>query len=164
MPSYKRHDKGPRGVLLSVAAVSLLAVGAALLSQYRFNMPPCPWCVLQRLIYLVIAALALAAAWLAGTPRRALAGLGALLAGSGMAAALWQQLVAAKSPSCDMTLADRILDGLGLFDALPSVFMPMASCADAAVDLAGIPYAYWSLALFALLGLGCLVVAIGRRR
>jgi len=30
------------------------------------------------------------------------------------------------------------------------VFSPRASCADAAVDLLGLPYTFWSLGLFAL--------------
>jgi disulfide bond formation protein DsbB len=34
-------------------------------------------------------------------------------------------------------------------DALaPEVFAPRASCADAAVDLLGLPYEFWSLGLF----------------
>jgi disulfide bond formation protein DsbB len=32
------------------------------------------------------------------------------------------------------------------------VFAPRASCADAAVDLLGLPYEFWSLGLFAVLG------------
>ena len=132
------------------------AVGAALVSQYAFDMLPCPWCTLQRLIYLVIGALTLAAAlWPSLTVRRTLAGASVLLALSGVAAALWQHLVAAASASCNLTLADRIMEALGLYDLAPEVFAPMASCADAAVDLLGVPYAYWSLALFALCGLLC---------
>ena len=62
----------------------------------------------------------------------------------------------------NLTLADRILESLGLLELAPEVFMPMASCADAAVDLLGVPYAFWSLALFALVGL--LGLAVLRRR
>ncbi len=134
-------------------------VGGALVSQYMFNMPPCPWCTLQRLIFLVIGLLALVGAllpWI--TPRRVLAGAGAVLALCGVAAALWQHLVAAASASCNLTLADKILDALGLFELAPSVFAPMASCADAAVDLLGVPYAYWSLALFLICGAVCVQV------
>ncbi len=41
------------------AALALVALGAALVSQHRFDMQPCPWCVLQRLLFAVGAALAL---------------------------------------------------------------------------------------------------------
>ena len=149
------------GLLLAITALSWSAVGLALLSQYRFDMPPCPWCTLQRLIFLVIGALALLGAVLPPL-RKALAALAVLLSLSGVAAALWQHFVAAASNSCNLTLADRILESLGLLELAPEVFMPMASCADAAVDLLGVPYAFWSLALFALVGL--LGLAVLRRR
>jgi protein dithiol:quinone oxidoreductase len=136
-----------------VALASWGGVALALLSQYRFDMPPCPWCTLQRLIFLVIGAVALLALAIrrAGA-RRALAAVGLLLSLSGVAAALWQHFVAAASDSCALTFADRLMQGLGLYDVAPSVFVPMASCADAAVDLLGVPYAFWSLALFVLVG------------
>lgn len=147
----------PNVQLAVLAATCFGSVGFALLAQYRWDMLPCPWCTLQRLIYLVIGTLALLALpWRSATARRALVGLGLLASLAGMASALWQQLVAAASSSCNLTLADRILSALGLFDLAPEVFAPMASCADAAVDLLGIPFAWWSVALFAACGLTCL--------
>lgn len=140
-----------RRCLLAVAAVSVGSVGLALVSQYQFGMLPCPWCTFQRLLYLVVGVLALAAALLPGLARRLLAGLAALVAVGGVAAAYWQHFHAAASASCDLTLADKILRQLGLFDLAPSVFAPMASCADASVSLLGVPYAIWSLVLFAAL-------------
>jgi disulfide bond formation protein DsbB len=157
----RRTHARQRLLLVAVALASWGGVGLALLSQYRFDMPPCPWCTLQRLIFLVLGMLAALGA-LVSPLRRPLAGLGVVLALSGVAAALWQHFVAAASASCNMTLADRILDALGLFEVAPEVFMPMASCAEAAVNLLGVPYAFWSLALFALCGLACL--AAMRRR
>ncbi len=141
----------PRGWLLAIALLCLGAVGAALFTQYAWDMQPCPWCILQRLQFVVIAVLALAGAFLPG--RIAFAGLAALTAASGVAAALYQHFVAAKSSSCNLTLADKIVSGLGIDRALPQVFEVKASCADAAVDLLHLPYEFWSLGLF--------VVAIG---
>ena len=128
--------------------VPLLAVGAALFTQYRLDMQPCPWCVLQRVIFLAIAlasALALAA-------RQLGAGLALLLSIGGIAAATWQHFVAAASASCNLTLADRIVSALSLNTLWPDVFEARASCADAAVALLGVPYEFWSLGLFVLLG------------
>ena len=51
-----------------------------------------------------------------------------------------------------LTLAEKIISGLGLDGSLPEIFQPRASCADAAVKLLGLPYEFWSLALFVLLG------------
>jgi protein dithiol:quinone oxidoreductase len=140
-------------VLIAVAVLALGAVGLAAIAQYVFDMQPCPWCVLQRFIYLVVAVLALIGAFVSGTPRRLFAGLGFLAALSGLASALWQQLVAASSASCDLTLAERITTGLRLDRILPELFIAYASCADAAVNVLHIPFAVWSCIMFALLAL-----------
>jgi disulfide bond formation protein DsbB len=137
-----------RALLVFGLVTSLVAVGIALVSQHVYGMQPCPWCVLQRLIFVAIAlgcAIGLFAVRLG-------AALVLLLAASGVAAALWQHNVAAASDSCKLTLADKILSGLSLDSLLPEVFQARASCADAAVSLAGVPYEFWSLALFVLLG------------
>ena len=139
--------------LFTAVVVPLAAVCAALVSQHVFNKQPCPWCVLQRVIFVAIALAALPGLLLR-TPamRRLSAVLIALLALCGMAAALWQHFVAASSTSCKLTLADRIVGGLGLDSLWPEVFAAYASCADAAVKIAGLPYEFFSLALFVALG------------
>jgi disulfide bond formation protein DsbB len=88
-----------------------------------------------------------------------------LLAVEGIVAALWQHFVAAASASCNLTFADRVVSSLQLNTLLPEIFEARATCADAAVKLLGVPYEFYSLALFALLGLaGALVIAQPVRR
>ena len=141
------------GCLWAVTAGAVAAVAAALVSQHVYDMQPCPWCVLQRAMFLLIAVLAgVAALWNSRPARLVLSGAVDALCTAGVAAALWQHLVAASSSSCNLTLADRIVTGLGLDALAPEAFAPRASCADAAVNLLGVPYAYWSLAAFVLLG------------
>ncbi len=137
-------------LLAGTAIVCIAAVAAALVSQHVFDMQPCPWCVLQRVIFLAIAlACGLGLLWRNRTGRLVSTGLGLLLTVSGIAAALWQHFQAAASASCNLTLADKIVSGfLQLDSLLPEVFSPRASCADAAVNLLGVPYDFWSLALF----------------
>jgi disulfide bond formation protein DsbB len=143
-----------RPLFVVIAVLCLAAVGMALLSQHAFDMQPCPWCVLQRLIFVAIAALALlGAAWHSAFGQRFSAAAMLLLGLGGIAAALWQHFVAASSSSCDQTLADRIVSGIGLDGWMPEVFAARASCADAAVNLWGLPYEFWSLALFVLIAL-----------
>ncbi|HEX4235341.1 MAG TPA: disulfide bond formation protein B [Caldimonas sp.] len=140
-----------------VAAASFGVVVAALVSQHEFAMEPCPWCVLQRLIFLAIGACALLGLlWRSVVGSRVAAGIALLLAADGVAAAFWQQLVAAKSESCNLTLADRVVGATGLDQLLPSVFEARASCADAAVSLLGVPYAYWSAAAFVICAIALL--------
>lgn len=136
----------PRKTFVALALLCIAAVGAALFTQYAWDMQPCPWCILQRVIFLLIAVLLLLAAYAPG--RVLFAGLGVLAAGAGIAAALYQHFVAAKSTSCNLTLADKIVSGIGLDKLLPAVFEVRASCADAAVDLLHLPYEFWSLGLY----------------
>jgi disulfide bond formation protein DsbB len=116
-------------------------------------MQPCPWCVLQRVFFLSIALLgAVAMLWRGRAGAIVTGGVLILLALAGAASALWQHFAAAKSTSCNLTLADKIISRyLKLDSLLPDVFEARATCADAAVNLFGVPYEFWSLALFVLL-------------
>jgi len=150
-------------LLLGMAVISLGAVAVALWTQHALGMEPCPWCVLQRLIFVAIALVVLPGlVWQRGFVQFSSALLALALALSGVAAALWQHFVAAVSDSCNMTLADRIVSGLRLDALLPEVFQARASCADAAVRLWGLPYEAWSLILFMLLSVMALRMVMRR--
>ena len=148
-------------LLLLIAVVCFAAVGVALVSQHVFGMPPCAWCVLQRLIYLAIGVVALAGAC-AGAIARACAALCALLGVGGVAAAWYQYDVAAQMFSCDQTFADRFMSGSGLDGAIPWLFGIYATCMDAAVQVLGVEYVLWSLALFAVLVIAALWALLRR--
>lgn len=140
-----------------IALVSLAAVAAALVSQHVFDMQPCPWCVLQRVIFVAIAIACVIGLVIRNGLGRGLSALLVLLLSlSGVAAALWQHFVAAATDSCNLTLADRIVSGLGLDGWAPEVFQARASCADAAVKVLGVPYEFFSLALFVVFALAAL--------
>lgn len=149
------------GVLLGgVAAAGLLSVAVALATQHLMGMQPCPWCVLQRLLALAMAAAALVGLGLHALRlqvlRSTLAAVAGLLAASGLAAALWQHFVAAQSTSCALSWADKLMTATGLDTWWPEVFAPMASCAEAKAVLLGLPYEAWSGALF----VGCLLALL----
>src|SRR3546814_13228559 len=119
-------------LLHATALLCLIAVGAALVSQHVFNLRPCAWCVLQRLIYLCIAV----ACWLAllfgriGPVRRLAALVAMLLCIAGVAAAWYQYDVAAKLFSCSLNFAARFLLGSGLDGQAPWLLCIFASCLD----------------------------------
>ncbi len=141
------------------------SVGLALLAQHRFDMQPCPWCILQRLLFVLLAVwLAVAAALPRSPMQRVWSALAAVPAGCGVAAALWQHFVAAKSASCALTLADRVLMSTGLDTRFPEVFEVRANCADAAASILGVPFEFWSLALYAAIGILAVTHALGRER
>lgn len=139
-----------RRLLWLIAILCFGALGAALVSQHLFDMPPCAWCVLQRLVYLAIGVLALAGANIRVVARLC-ATLCMLLSGGGMAAAWYQYDVASQMFSCDLTFADQFMSASGLDSAVPWLFGIYASCMDAMIEIMGVEYALWSLALFAIL-------------
>ena len=141
-------SKLPARTLAGIAIASVAAVAFALTAQHGFGVKPCSWCVLQRGIFLVIAAVA-ALGWLLKLHKPTLA-LVIAIALAGIAAAVFQHQVAANLESCAMTFADRLLTALDLETRLPFVFMVTASCAEAAAyRLLGLGYEIWSGLLFA---------------
>jgi disulfide bond formation protein DsbB len=157
-------ESGPRRALLAIALACLGGVLLALWAQHGFDIRPCPWCILQRLLFLLIAVACLAgAASPSLTGHRLAAGMTILLAAGGMASALWQNVVASRSASCDLTLADRIVGVLKLEALAPDVFQVTASCAEAAVKVLGVPFEIWSLALFALASLAAAAIIRGTK-
>jgi len=146
--------RGAPRLLAATAGLCLAAVAAALVTQHVFDMQPCAFCVLQRLVFLVLAAVALLGLAWRGVLGQRVIGLGLLgLGGLGAVAALWQHFVAAASASCAMSWADRLMGATGLDFALPEVFAAYANCADAKAWLLGVPYEFYSLALFVAAGL-----------
>lgn len=146
-------------LLRLVAMLSFSSVAVALISQYVFDMQPCAWCVFQRLLYLVIGAVALLLTVVTPTRLRLAIGSASILAASiaGVTSAWYQEKVAANNFSCAQTFADQIMTKSGLDAAFPWLFGIYASCMDARVKLLGIEYAWWSLAMFTLLGIVALI-------
>jgi len=152
-----------RALLHFIALACVAAVGIALVSQYVFGMQPCAWCVMQRLLYLLVALacwLGLAAGRARAERARAAAALAALLSAGGAAAAWYQYTVASQMFSCDQTFADRFMVQSGLDAGVPWLFGIYATCMDARVTVLGVEYALWSLALFCLLALAGLRAAL----
>jgi disulfide bond formation protein DsbB len=139
--------------LVLTAILAFGAIGIALVSQYVFGLQPCAWCVLQRLIYIVIGIVCLVLAF-GGPALRRLGGLlGLILALYGVWAAYYQYTVASQLLSCAQTFADKFIAGSGLDGAMPSLFGIYATCMEASVKVLGVEYAVWSMVLFVILAL-----------
>jgi disulfide bond formation protein DsbB len=143
----------PQRTLVLIAILAFSAVCSALISQYVFSMPPCAWCALQRLIYILIGIVCLISAWLGSVRHRLGALLTVILAACGVWTAYYQYTVASQLLSCSQTFADKLITGSRLDEVFPWVFGIYATCMDAAVKVLGIEYSVWSLALFVILAL-----------
>lgn len=162
---FIQPSKLPARALAGMAVASFAAVGVALIAQHQFGVKPCPWCVLQRGIFLLIGAFSLLG-WLVQAKRslrQAALVIVLLLCAAGVTAAVFQHEVAAQTASCAMGLADQIVTALGLEELWPSVFMITANCSEAAAyRFVGLPYEIWSGLLFAAMGaLG--IAVMGKR-
>jgi disulfide bond formation protein DsbB len=142
-------------LLRLISVLSFSSVVLALISQYAFDMQPCAWCVFQRLLYVLIGVSALGTTL--AHPTRARLKVGSVgifaIAIAGVISALYQEKVAANTFSCAQTFADQVMTKSGLDAAVPWLFGIYASCMDARVKLLGIEYAWWSLAMFCVLGM-----------
>lgn len=151
---FIQPSKLPARALAAMALASFAGVGIALVAQHQFGVKPCPWCVLQRGIFLLIGAFSLLGWMVQGQRSLRQTALVAvlLLCAAGVTAAVFQHEVASQTATCAMGLADKIVTALGLEELWPSVFMITANCAEAAAyRLIGLPYEVWSGMLFAVL-------------
>lgn len=162
---FLKVSKFPEQALAGIGLGSLAAVAFALVAQHGFGVKPCPWCVMQRGIFLLIAAVALLG-WLFKRQRPLrTASLAALLvlALAGLASAYYQHEVAALMDTCKLTFAETVLEALDLEMRWPFVFMVTATCKEAAAyRLLGLPYEIWSGLSFLLIG-GLSLLALSKK-
>jgi len=135
---------------LSLGCFGLVAIGMELQSMLR--LAPCPFCIFQRLLYLVIGGLALLG-FLWPVVRLAWAGLIGLLAllGAGVAAyQTWMQAFPELATECgyaEPNVIERLVDWLGM--QWPSMFLATGFCTSREWVFLGLSMANWSLLIFA---------------
>lgn len=137
----------------------ILVIGSLVLTAW-LDLRPCPLCIFQRLLFMILAALALAAAWLGSRRMALLPGLlaiGGSIAGIGIAVyQVWLQLQPTDTASCgggSYNLIDLVVDWLG--ERLPTLFLATGFCEDVGPLILGLSLARWALIGFS----GCLVVS-----
>ncbi len=151
-----------RALVFSV--ICFAAVGFALFSQHVWDMQPCPWCIAQRMVFIVSGLLALVASF---SPKktRLLMLLPGVLCGLGVGMAGYQHWVAKYQSSCSYSNAEKFVRWTGLDELAPWAFDITATCADAAkANLAGIPYEVASGLLLLVLSMGALTLFNQGRR
>lgn len=160
----------PRYIWLGVAVGSAVLVASSLILTVWLKLHPCPLCIFQRLLFMIMSGLALAAFLGSRRPAGRAAGILTLLTAlSGAAVAayqVWLQAQPAAMFTCggaDPNLIERFVDWLGA--QLPSLFLATGICGDKELVILGYSLAVWALAAFvAGVGAGVWALLLGRRR
>ncbi|MFZ1900128.1 MAG: disulfide bond formation protein B [Azonexus sp.] len=135
---------------LALGVFGLVAAGMEL--QHLLRLAPCPLCIFQRLLYLVIGLVALAGVMLPGG-RLLWSAMIAALAAGGVAVAgyqSWMQafpLLATECGYSDPNLIERLVDWLGM--QWPDLFLATGFCTSREWEFLGLSMANWSLLVFA---------------
>jgi protein dithiol:quinone oxidoreductase len=149
--------------LIGVGSVCIAGVAFALFAQHMWDMQPCPWCIIQRMLYVVLGLVALICGAFGGKRTRMGRTISSLpwkigswavvlLSIVGVGVATYQATVAASQVSCNLTAAHKFISATGLDEFAPEVFKVRASCADAASStLLGLPFEVASGLLFGML-------------
>jgi disulfide bond formation protein DsbB len=144
----------PRTIWFALAAGCAGLGIASLVLTFWLDLHPCHLCIFQRLLFMLIAALALVAALLISPRGRRLpGGLVLGLAGLGIAVAAYQTWLQAQPPgsiSCvggEPGLIERLVEWLG--QQVPSLFLATGFCEEAELVIFGLSLAHWALVSFA---------------
>ncbi|HNJ75735.1 MAG TPA: disulfide bond formation protein B [Azospira sp.] len=150
-------------LLLFIGAVGLVGAGLVIGEWMRLN--PCPLCIFQRVLYLVVGLWALCGV-LVPQVRRFWGVLIALTSAGGMATAIyqtWMQMYPEAATACgygEPNLIERLVDWLGM--QWPFMFMATGFCTSKE-SILGLTMANWSIGCFAAFLLLGVWVGFGRR-
>lgn len=151
MPFGKLQAVSLRVWLLMLATGAFALVVAGLVIQDMYRLSPCPLCIFQRLLYVLIGLIALLGS---ATPAasRFCAALSALTGLGGIATAgyqTWMQAYPHLVNECSYTdpnLIERFVDWLGM--QWPTLFLATGFCASRDWEFLGLSIANWSLVAF----------------
>jgi len=158
---------GPRRLIAATGLLALALVGGGVVLAQTLNLAACPLCVLQRMVYLLLAlesAVILLLARSSGALRASSAAMAATaLTGAGIAAyQVWLQRFP-KGIGCTAGQPwwEEVVTWAG--QQLPLLFEATGSCSEAGWKLLGLSIADWSLLIFLALAAAMMFAAIGRR-
>jgi protein dithiol:quinone oxidoreductase len=146
----------PRGLFAATGLAAVGLVGGGLILAHTLNLAACPLCILQRMLYLLLALEAIAAWLLAGPasanvlPRRAAALVMAATAAIGVGIAGYQTWLQrfARGASCtaDQPWWEHLVNWAGA--QWPLMFEASGLCSEAGWKFLGLSIAEWSLVAF----------------
>lgn len=165
----KSPSRVPPGAFTLIFLVCLGLLGFALYLQHLENLDPCPWCIVQRLGFILIALVCLTGALHrpgpAGTTFYSI--LGALVAGTGAAAAAYHiqlQNDPQRALQCMGGWLENWLDAARLGKMVPPLLQYEGSCVLKPWSFLGLSIPGWSLTWFLILLAAFIAMAVMARR
>jgi disulfide bond formation protein DsbB len=162
VPTARTDLFAPRGLIAATGLVAVGLVGGGVVLAQTLNLAACPLCVLQRMLYLLLALEALlgwSLARTAGSIRLAALLMAATaLTGAGIAAyQTWLQRFA-KGVSCtaDQPWWEAFVSWAG--SQLPLLFEASGLCSEAGWKLLGLSIAEWSLVAFTAMAVAMIAI------
>lgn len=152
-----------RNILLSIAAVSIALVGAALYLQHAKDMLPCPLCIIQRYLFLGVAVFALIGAFSGKIKAFGALALLSALGGLGVAGK-HLYVIAHPGFSCGIDPMETALNKIPTATLLPSVFRADGYCEATTDTILGLSVPQWSAVWFVILALALVWVLVRRAR
>jgi len=161
-----RSRSPARRLLALVFLVCVGLLGYALYLQHRQGLDPCPWCVVQRLGFMLVGLIALAGALHGrGAATYATFGFVAALAGAAAGAYhVWLQSDPIRAAKCVGSPVELILDKLAIGKLAPGLLQYDGPCTLKPWSFLGLSIPEWSLAWFVILAIVCLAIALTARR
>ncbi len=151
--------------LVSVACLALLSFGLYL--QHGVGLEPCPMCIVQRYLMVLMAlAAALGAAISASRLQMVAAGLAAVLAAGGAFVAArqsWLQWFPPEVYTCGRDFYGMI-ETFPLKRAIPMIFRGSGDCTKIDWTFLGLSIANWSFIAFLAIGLLCVGLLVSQWR
>ena len=157
--------KTSKPVLVAVGVIALGLVGFALFLQHVKGQMPCPLCVIQRYMFILLALVCFIFAALPRGATRSGALLGALAAVGGAGVAGWHVWVKAHpSVSCGIDPLETALNRYPTAELLPFVFKADGLCSAEYPPILGLSNPQWSLIWFSAFALILVWAALRRSR
>lgn len=157
--------KNAKTVLVITAVISLGLVGFALYLQHQLDWAPCPLCIIQRYLFVLLAFVCIVFALLPQGASRIGGTIAALTALSGAGVAGWHVWVKAHPTiSCGIDPLETALNRVPPAEWLPFLFKADGLCATPYPPILGLDTPQWSLVWFSLFALMLLWTTFRRSR
>lgn len=145
-----------RFVFILVAVFSAVVAGLSVGLTHLYELSPCPLCIFQRLMFMILAVLGLAVALIGNNlPTRLLGGLTALVALGGVGVASYHSWLERQPAEAGLTcvgvepnIMERIVDWFG--QRVPDLFLATGVCNEMGPSMMGVTMANASVVLFLL--------------